>query len=110
MQVGPDGARWLFLDEPVASLDIGHQLMVMNIARSYADAGGGVVAVMNDLNLTVMFADTVVLLGEGHILGKGHPAEILTDALLSHACHCAFRVNPPTADGTFILPHSATAA
>jgi len=29
--VGPDGARWLFLDEPVASLDIGHQLEVMDI-------------------------------------------------------------------------------
>ena len=50
--VGPLGPCWLFLDEPVASLDLGHQLMVLRLARGYADAGGGVVAVMHDLNLT----------------------------------------------------------
>jgi iron complex transport system ATP-binding protein len=105
-----DGPRWLFLDEPVASLDIGHQLMVMNIARSYADAGGGVVAVMHDLNLTAMFADSVALLGEGCILGVGRPADILTNALLSHAYHCALKVNTSPAHGTYVLPHSATAA
>ncbi len=110
VHVGPEGPRWLFLDEPVASLDIGDQPMVMNIARSYADVGGGVVAVMHDLNLTAMFADPVVLLGEGQILGTGHPAEILTDALLSRAHHCALRVNTPPAQGRFVLPHSATAA
>ena len=108
--VGPQGPRWLFLDEPVASLDIGHQLMVMNIARSYADAGGGVVAVMHDLNLTAMFADSVALLGEGRILGTGKPAEVLTDALLSRAYRCTLRVNTPPAQGTFVLPHVATAA
>ena len=110
MPMGPDGPRWLFLDEPVASLDIGHQLMVMNIARGYADAGGGVVAVMHDLNLTAMFAESVALLGEGHILGTGKPADILTDALLSRAYHCNLRVNTPPAHGTYVLPHSATAA
>ena len=108
--LGPDGPRWLFLDEPVASLDIGHQLMVMNIARGYADAGGGVVAVMHDLNLTAMFADSVALLSEGRILGTGKPADILTDTLLSRAYRCTLRVNTPPAQGTFILPHSATAA
>lgn len=110
LPVGPDGPRWLFLDEPVASLDIGHQLMVMNIARAYADAGGGVVAVMHDLNLTAMFSDSVALLGEGRILGTGKPADILTDALLSRAYHCTLRVNTPPAQGTYVLPHSATAA
>ena len=43
--VGPDGARWLFLDEPVASLDIGHQLEVMDIMadlrRARRRRGGG---------------------------------------------------------------------
>jgi iron complex transport system ATP-binding protein len=110
MPTGQDGPRWLFLDEPVASLDIGHQLMVMNIARAYADAGGGVVAVMHDLNLTAMFADSVALLGEGRVLGTGKPADILTDALLSRAYHCTLRVNTPPAQGTYVLPHSATAA
>ena len=37
--------RYLFLDEPVSSLDIKHQLIIMNIAREFARRGGGVVAV-----------------------------------------------------------------
>jgi iron complex transport system ATP-binding protein len=105
--VGPDGPHWLFLDEPVASLDIGHQLTVMRVARAYADAGGGVVAVMHDLNLTAMFADAVALLGEGRVLGSGHPAEVLTDPLLSRAYRCRLRVNTAPVQGTYILPHSA---
>ena len=110
LPLGPDGPRWLFLDEPVASLDIGHQLLVMNIARAYADAGGGVVAVMHDLNLTAMFSDTVALVSEGRILGSGAPPDILTDTLLSKAYHCALRVNTPPASGTYVLPQSASAA
>ncbi|SIO55994.1 iron complex transport system ATP-binding protein [Rhodovulum sp. ES.010] len=99
--------RWLFLDEPVSSLDIGHQLQVMQVARDYADQGGGVVAVMHDLNLTAMFADRVTLLAEGRVLGRGAPAEVLCDDLLSRAYRCPIRVNTPPAGGTFLLPHAA---
>lgn len=34
--------RWLLLDEPVASLDVAYQLEVMQLAKAYASAGGGV--------------------------------------------------------------------
>ncbi|MDQ2093384.1 heme ABC transporter ATP-binding protein [Rhodalgimonas zhirmunskyi] len=99
--------RWLFLDEPVSALDIGHQLQVMQIARDYADAGGGVVAVMHDLNLTAMFADQVALIGEGRILAQDVPGAVLRDDLLSRAYRCDVRVNRAPVDGTFILPHAA---
>lgn len=99
--------RWLFLDEPVSSLDIGHQLQVMQIARDYADAGGGVVAVMHDLNLTAMFADAVTLLAEGRVLGHGPPQTVLRDDLLSRAYRCPIRVNTPPVGGPYILPHAA---
>lgn len=108
--VEDDTPRWLFLDEPVSALDIGHQIQVMQIARDYADAGGGVVAVMHDLNLTAMFADKVALLSEGRILGLDAPARVLTDNLLSHAYRCQVRVNTPPASGTYLLPHAATQA
>lgn len=108
--VGPDGPCWLFVDEPAPSLDIGHQMMVMNPARSYADAGSGVVPEMHDLNPTAMFADQVALLGKGGIPAAGRPSDILTDALLSRAYACARRVNTPPAQGTCVLPHRATAA
>ncbi len=56
------GARFLFLDEPTASLDIRHQLGVLEQARRVARAGGGVVAVLHDLNLAAAFADRLVVM------------------------------------------------
>ncbi|MHC9236519.1 heme ABC transporter ATP-binding protein [Pseudooceanicola sp. 502str34] len=103
-------ARWLFLDEPVSSLDIGHQLQVMQIARDFADAGGGVVAVMHDLNLTAMFSDSVALLAQGRVMAQDRPEAVLTDALLSDAYACPIRVNTPPVAQTYLLPHAARAA
>jgi len=109
--VGPDGPRWLFLDEPVSSLDIGHQLEVMNLLTEYAHAGGGVIAVMHDLNLTSMYARQVVLLAEGECLAAGPPEKVLTDAVLSRAYGCSLRVNiAPPPPATYLLPHMARSA
>jgi len=102
--------RWLILDEPVSALDIGHQLTVMEIARDYAQRGGGVIAVMHDLNLTAMFADRVALLSEGQLRAEGTPEEVLTDAALSASYGCTVRTNtaPPTG-GPWILPQASAA-
>jgi iron complex transport system ATP-binding protein len=98
--------RWLFLDEPVASLDIGHQLQVMQIARDFADAGGGVLAVMHDLNLTAMSAGHVVLLADGRVRAAGSPREVFTSANLSAAYGCDVAVGAmPEPELPFILPH-----
>ncbi|MTH35870.1 heme ABC transporter ATP-binding protein [Paracoccus limosus] len=101
------GARWLMLDEPVSSLDIAHQLTVMRLAADYARRGGGVVAVMHDLNLTAMFAHHVVLMARGLVLARGRPDQVLTDVALTDAYGCSLRVNTPPPQGTWILPHTA---
>ncbi|MEM7519999.1 MAG: heme ABC transporter ATP-binding protein [Pseudomonadota bacterium] len=109
--VSEGAPRWLFLDEPVSALDIAHQMQVMEIAKNFAQAGGGVVAVMHDLNLTAMFADVVIILLEGRITGVGSPARVMTDAVLSQAYGCSLRVGHTPPPGTpFILPHVAKAA
>lgn len=102
--------RWLFLDEPVSSLDIGHQLEVMQLARDYAQRGGGVVAVMHDLNLTAMFADQVVLIERGHVTARGTPQDVLTSTRLSSAYQCHLPVSqvPGKGEGPFVLPHGAS--
>ena len=103
------GPRWLFLDEPVAALDIGQQLTVMRLARDYANRGGGVVAVMHDLNLSAMFADRVALMLDGRLLADGPPAQVLTDAHLSRAYGCALRVNTVPANGPWLVPQAVGA-
>jgi iron complex transport system ATP-binding protein len=54
-------ARALFLDEPTSSLDIGHQIGVLEIARDFARRGGAVLAILHDLNLAAEFADHLVV-------------------------------------------------
>jgi iron complex transport system ATP-binding protein len=100
--------RWLFLDEPVSSLDIGHQLEVMGIMRDFANHGGGVITVMHDLNLTALYADKVIMMCAGKVLAQGSPDAVLCNTTLSKAYGCAIRINTPPATGTpFILPHAA---
>ena len=101
-------ARCLFLDEPVSSLDIRHQLAILDIARDYAARGGAVIAVLHDLNLTSMYSDKVLAMHQGRCAGFGTPDEVLNDMLLRDVFECDLRVGtvPPTG-GLFVLPQSA---
>lgn len=109
--VGAGHAHWLLLDEPVSSLDIGHQLHIMRIVRDYVDAGGGVIAVMHDLNLSAMFADQIVLMKSGRIERVGPPDHVLTDEKLSQVYDCELRTRkPPLRSDWFLLPQAAVQA
>ena len=100
-------ARYLLLDEPVSSLDIKHQLLIMNIARDFSRRGGGVIAILHDLNLTAMFADRIFLMHRGRVAAAGSPAEVLTDTLISEVFECPLKVNAlPAHDTPFILPQA----
>ena len=104
--VGPAGPRWLFLDEPVSSLDIAHQIAVMEIARSYAARGGGVVAVMHDLNLTAMYAARTTVMAEGRVAAAGATGEVFRDELLSSVYGCTMRLGVTPEEGVYLLPQA----
>lgn len=100
--------RYLFLDEPVSSLDIKHQLIIMNIARDFARRGGGVIAILHDLNLTAMYADRVFVMHRGRLAADGSPQEVLSDDLIEKVFDCRLRVGVlPAANMPFVLPQSA---
>jgi iron complex transport system ATP-binding protein len=103
--------RYLFLDEPVSSLDIKHQLVIMDIARDYAERGGGVVAILHDLNLTAMYADQLHVMDRGRIAASGSPRKVLTDKLILKVFDCELKVGVvPSIDIPFVLPQSAVQA
>ncbi|WP_415715604.1 heme ABC transporter ATP-binding protein [Roseibium sp.] len=77
--------RWLFLDEPVSSLDIKHQYQIMHLAADYAARGGGVVAVMHDLNLTAEFANKVLVMKCGKQLAYGSNESVMCSGTLTTA-------------------------
>src|SRR3546814_8531058 len=68
----------LIADEPLASLDPGHQIDVMDLLRAEAAQGGLVIAVLHDLTLAARYCDRLLLIDEGRIVADGTPAEVLT--------------------------------
>ncbi|QDG50836.1 heme ABC transporter ATP-binding protein [Persicimonas caeni] len=72
-----DEARYLLLDEPLASLDIAESARVLTLIRRLADRGLGVVSVFHDLNAAASVADRVVLMRGGEIVAAGPPSVCL---------------------------------
>jgi len=77
-----DGYRYLFLDEPLASLDIKYQQEFLQVAREFAKTGTVLIAVLHDINLAIQFADRLFLLKEGSLAAHGKPKEILSSELI----------------------------
>jgi iron complex transport system ATP-binding protein len=77
--------RLYLLDEPLAHLDLHHEITVLDHFRDLAANGAGVVMVLHDINLAARYASHVLLLdGEGgHVIGPA--AEVLTAERLSAA-------------------------
>ncbi len=75
----PAGGRYLFLDEPLTFLDIGHQIDLMRKLSNFGAAPDvTVIGVVHDLALAARFADQLVLVHEGAVLAAGPPAEVMT--------------------------------
>ncbi len=72
--------RVLILDEPVAHLDIKHQIEMLNLIREWCkETGAIVVMAMHDLNLASNFCDLILLLKDGKIYAAGSPEEVLVE-------------------------------
>ncbi|MEM8790172.1 MAG: ATP-binding cassette domain-containing protein [Pseudomonadota bacterium] len=74
---------WLLLDEPTASLDMGHQDSILKAARHARDQGAGVVVIFHDLTLAAAISDRVALLDNGSLAAIGKPGDVLTAECLS---------------------------
>lgn len=101
-----DDSRYLFLDEPTASLDLGHQLALMDqVTRLKSEEQIGIVAVVHDLNLAARYADEIVLMASGQIIRRGAPASAVDDRALSDAYACTVRSNTtPDSKTPYVLP------
>jgi iron complex transport system ATP-binding protein len=73
----------LIADEPLASLDPGHQIEVMTLLAARARAGALVIAVLHDLAAAARYCDRLVLLHEGRMVGDGTPSQVLSDDALA---------------------------
>lgn len=98
---------FLLLDEPISAQDLSRQHMVLDLARTHARCGGGVVMVLHDLNWAAACADRIVVVHEGSIHAQGPPAQVLTNALTRRVFGLAEgHVHVHTGTGKpYVLPH-----
>jgi len=68
------GPGLLLLDEPTSSLDLRHQIDLVETARRRAERGTAVIAILHDLNLAMRFADRILLLHRGQLAIDGDRA------------------------------------
>ena len=84
----------ILLDEPTASLDLAHQIRLMDLMEKLKkETGITVVMVSHDVNLAAMYSDRLLLLNKGEILCLGHPDEVLTFRTLEAAYGCTLLVD-----------------
>lgn len=76
--------RWVLADEPLAALDLAHQLALLRHLRQAANSGTGVVLVLHDLALAMNHADRVLLLDRGRLVADGPPEVALSEAHIAH--------------------------
>lgn len=89
----------LLLDEPTTYLDLAHQLDVLELVRTLnQDSGRTIVMVLHDINQACRFADHLVAMRSGQVVAQGHPAEVVTPALLRDVfdVHCRVLPDPDT--------------
>jgi len=88
-------ARIVLLDEPTASLDIGHQqqaLELLDVLRGESELT--LVAAMHDLTLAAQYADRMVLLDRGRVAADGLPRDVLTEAAIARHYGASIDVVP----------------
>ena len=104
-----DGAssRVLLLDEPTSSLDLGHQIAVLETARDFAAAGGTVLAILHDLNLAAEFADHLVVLHRGGVVASGPAHSTIDDPTIASVYGIAGAVGRlPPGRMAYVLPQA----
>lgn len=84
----------ILLDEPTASLDLAHQVKIMDLMEKLKkETGITVIMVSHDINLASMYADTLLLLSRGRIACIGSPGEVITYRNLEEAYGCTLLVD-----------------
>lgn len=97
------GARALIADEPLAALDPGHQIDVMDLLRAEARGGALVVTVLHDLAMAARYCDRLLLMEGGTLVADGVPMDVLTPDMLARVYGVTARIERD-GDVPLILP------
>jgi ABC-type cobalamin/Fe3+-siderophores transport system ATPase subunit len=75
--------RLLVLDEPTASLDLGHEMELFELVSGLVAEGLAALVVSHHLNMLARYAGRMLLLDGGRTAAAGSPADVMQAELLS---------------------------
>ena len=89
----------LVLDEPTTSLDVRHEMEVLELLRESADRGMTIFLITHHLDLAARFADRLLLLDRGRVAAEGEPREVLQEETLQRVYGWPISVSDDPATG-----------
>ncbi|MBC9822941.1 ABC transporter ATP-binding protein [Terrabacter sp. MAHUQ-38] len=98
----------VLLDEPTTYLDVAHQIDVLDLLRDLnRTKGTTVVMVLHDLNLAARYADHVVAMRDGRLVGSGAPADLVDEDFVARVFGLGSRViTDPVTGSPLVVPTS----
>jgi iron complex transport system ATP-binding protein len=99
-EASAEGERYLVLDEPTSSFDLAHQQLTLDVVRSLAGKGVGILMVIHDLNLAARCADQMLLMQCGRIVVSGGSEEVLTPANITRVFQVQASIGRHPVSGT----------
>ena len=98
--------RLLLLDEPMAHLDLSHQMEIVRLLkRLKQERGLTIILVSHDLNAAVECSDRLLLLKSGEVVTAGRPEEVMRPEILEKAYGCPIWIGTDPETGSMrILP------
>jgi iron complex transport system ATP-binding protein len=79
----PGQPGFLLMDEPTAHLDLKHQIIALEVAHGFTQAGGAALCILHDIGLAREFAGEIVLMKQGRIAARGPAADMLTASAIA---------------------------
>lgn len=95
--------KLILADEPIAALDVYHQLHIMELLQAHAQQGGAVIAALHDLSLAARFCSRLVLMHHGKLVAEGEPVNVLTPENLAKVYGVSAHVDCRE-EGVVIIP------
>jgi len=90
----------VLLDEPTSSLDLAHQVLIMDMLEDLQKKQNmTILMVAHDLNLASLYGERIMLLKSGRVYKTGHPKEVLSFGNLEDVFNCVLLVDQSSLDG-----------
>jgi iron complex transport system ATP-binding protein len=95
--------RAMILDEPTASLDLGHEMRILTFLREAANAGLTVVLITHHIAVAARFSDRLLLLEKGRAAAEGDPTTVLDEGILGRVYGWRVTVRKDPATGFYAV-------